>query len=134
VATDYVDKIYRTIVSTRKSEAPADVICFKQRCTIKPANVIHECTYSLEHWKNREPAQRRQLAPSDKPNTLNWSGPPAHTQIWRRKTIEGIKFTDKTFGEDVDFVDAACANAKTEIQLPHILYFYNFDASKTATR
>jgi glycosyltransferase involved in cell wall biosynthesis len=135
VATDYVQRIYRTIVQTRKSEAPADVICFPQRCTLQPHNVIHDCTYSLAYWKDREPAQRRQLAPSDKPNTLNWTGPPAHTMVWRRAVLEGIKFPEKTFGEDVDFVDQACEKAKTEVQIVGgPLYLYRFDEAKSRTR
>jgi Glycosyl transferase family 2 len=113
----------------------ADVICFGQRCTLQPAGAIHECTYSLAHWKDRAPEARRQLAPSDKPNTLNWSGPPAHTMCWRRAVLEGLQFQEKQFGEDVEFVDLACARAKTEVQIPGpFLYHYQFDEQRSATR
>jgi hypothetical protein len=135
VATDYIQRIYRTICQTRKSEAPADVICFPQRCTLQPHNVIHDCTYSLAYWKDREPAQRRQLAPSDKPNTLNWTGPPAHTMVWRREIIKDVKFPEVQFGEDVSWVDQCCEKAKTEAQIVGApLYLYHFDEAKSRTR
>lgn len=134
VARDYVQKLYRAICQTRKTDIPADVVCFGQRCTLQPHGVIHECTYSLAHWKDRAPEARRQLAPSDKPNTLNWSGPPAHTMVWRRAILEGIRFPEKQFGEDVEWVDQCCAKAKTELQIPGVLYFYNFDQARSMTR
>ena len=145
VAPDYVQKIYKAIVTTRRAtvvrnannemiNGPADVVCFPQRATLVQHGIVHECTYSLEHWK-RPPEQRRQLAPSEKPNVFNWSGPPAHTMVWRRETIEGVRFTDKIFGEDVDFVDAACAKAKREIQIGgNPLYFYIMNEATSATR
>ena len=135
VATDYVQKIYRLIAKTRKEETPADVICFPQRATLVKQGVVHECSYSLAHWKDREPDKRRQLAPTDKPNTLAWSGPPAHTMVWRREIAQSAKFPEKNFGEDVDWVDAVCEKAKTEIVLNgEALYLYNFDSERTATR
>jgi len=141
VGPDYVQKLYRQIVSGRKSDPPADVICFPQRATLKEAGVVHECTYSLAHWKDREPDKRRQLSQrfneKGEPlqNVLNWTGPPAHTMVWRRKVLEGIRFPEKMFGEDVDFVDQACERAKTEIILNgEPMYFYNFSEAGTTTR
>ena len=64
VATDYVQRIHRAIGLARKSEAPADVICFPQRATLHPHMITHECTYSLAYWRDRKPEDRRQLAPA----------------------------------------------------------------------
>ena len=141
VATDYVDRVLGMITKGRRMDEPPDVICFPQRAILQPANITHECTYSLQHWKEREPEKRRKLEqiPDGKggvtPNTLAWSGPPAHTMVWRREVVQGIKFPEKQFGEDVDWVDQACEKAKTELVLNGApLYFYKFDESKTATR
>ncbi len=135
VATDYVQKIYRTIVKARKEEIPADVICFPQRATLAPSGVIHECTYSLAHWRDREPDKRRVLVPTEVANTLAWSGPPAHTMVWKREIAQAAKFPEKNFGEDVDWVDQACEKAKTEMQIVgEFLYHYKFDEQRTATR
>ncbi len=135
VASDYVQKIYRTIAETRKSDKPADVICFGQRTTLSPANVTHECTYSLKHWKDRKPSKRRALATTDTPNVLAWSGPPAHTMVWRRDLANEHLFPEKNFGEDCDWVDAVCADAETEIVLyGEPLYHYKFSETGTATR
>src|SRR3990167_4215726 len=64
VAPDYVRRIYSAITKTRKASPPVDVICFGQRAHLQPHNVIHECSFSLEHFRNRPPAQRRQLSPA----------------------------------------------------------------------
>jgi len=166
VSDDYVQKIYRQIVEARKfadveddGKNPCskcesrhhtnggcldrfiDVICFPQRATLQPANVIHECTYSLAYWKDREPDKRRALAPipgdDGKPrqDALAWTGPPAHTMVWRRAILEGVRFPEKNFQEDVDFVDQACELAKNEIVMNgEPLYFYRFNEATTATR
>jgi hypothetical protein len=55
--------------------------------------------------------------------------------VWRRDVVGDLKFPDKQFGEDVDWVDEACAHATMEMQLEgNPLYFYNFDSKRTATR
>ena len=141
VAPDYVQRIRDTLLKVGKMEPPVDVITFGQRATLHPHGITHECTYSLEHWRNRKPEERRQLAPAPGPdgkplpNVLLWTGPPAHTMVWRRAILDGLRFPEKQFGEDVDFVDAACAKAGSEIVLNgQPLYFYNFDAERSATR
>lgn len=135
VSNEYVPRIRRAIEATRKSEAPADIICFPQRCTISPHGVIHECTYSLAHWKDREPDKRRVLELTDKPNVLKWTGPPAHTQVWRREIVKNVAFEEKQFGEDVSWVDKCCGKAVSEVQITgEWLYHYAFDEAKTSTR
>jgi glycosyltransferase involved in cell wall biosynthesis len=135
VATDYVQKIYRTIAKTRKEDPPADVICFPQKATLLPSGVIHDCAYSLSHWANRKPEERRQLAKTDDPNVLAWSGPPAHTMCWRSEIAKGAEFLEQNFGEDVDWVDKVCMKAKNELIIcGEPLYFYNFNEQRTATR
>ena len=75
------------------------------------------------------------LAPSDRPNTLLWSGPPAHTMVWRRELVKDISFNEQNFGEDVQWCDKACEKAKTEIVLTgEPLYYYQFNEATTATR
>lgn len=141
VASQYVDTIYKTIARTRRSDNPADVICFPQRATIAPHGLIHECEYSLKHWKDREPAQRRQLlqiiGTDGKPrqDALAWSGPPAHTMVWRSGIAKAVKFPEKRFGEDVDWVDKCCELAVNEVQIKgEPLYYYKFDPGGSATR
>ena len=140
VAPDYVRRIRETITATRKTDVPADVICFGQRATLHPHGITHECTYSLSHWRDRKPEERRQLAPAHdeagnvRPNTLLWTGPPAHTMVWRRALVADIKFPEQQFGEDTVWVDAACERAKAEIQLPFTLYYYKFDSERSTTR
>jgi hypothetical protein len=54
---------------------------------------------------------------------------------WRRATIAGVRFSEKNFGEDVDWVDAVCERAQSEMVLAgEPLYHYLFDENRTATR
>ena len=135
VADDYVRKIHDAIVEARKVEPRADVIVFPQRATLAPHGIVHDCTYSLLYCKERAPEQRRQLVATEKPDTLAWTGPPAHTQVWRREVIGDIRFPEKNFGEDVEFVDLVCAKATSERRIDgNPIYFYRFDEGRTATR
>lgn len=141
VSPEYVSRVLRAIVETRRSSKPADVICFQQDAHLQPHGIVHECHYSLDYWRNREPDKRRVLEPllgSDgKPrqDALKWTGPPAHTMVWRRALLEGIRFPEAQFGEDVSWVDEACQKAATEIVLNGAaLYYYRFNEATTATR
>ncbi len=135
VASDYVQKIYRTIGKTRKDPTPAAVICVGQRATLEPANVVHECSYSIAHWKDRKPDVRRVLVASDKPNVLLWTGPPAHTMCWKRSIAAGSRFPEKNFGEDVQWVDQVCELATVETVLNgEPLYHYKFSETGSTTR
>lgn len=135
VAGDYVARLYRTLVSARKSEIPPDVVCFRQRATLSPSGVIHDCSYSLAHYRGRPVEHRRQLALTPQPNVLAWSGPPAHTMLWRRDLVRDIRFPESNFGEDTAWVDAACEKATSEIVLDgEPLYWYRYDEAGTSTR
>jgi glycosyltransferase involved in cell wall biosynthesis len=146
VSEAYVKTIHEAIVQARKSEQPIDVICFGQRATLQPMNVVHECTYSLDHWRKRKPDDRRKLEKTGQENVLKWTGPPAHTMCWRRRTLHTetdgpnsflklIEFEEKNFGEDVGWVDKVCEKAKNELVIVGPpLYFYKFDQNKSATR
>ena len=135
IAPDYVARIHDTLVKAHKADPPVDVITFGQRATIQPQGIVHECSYSLEHWRNRKPEERRQLSQTQQPGVFAWSGPPAHTMVWRRAILDGLRFPEKQFGEDVDWVDAACAKAQSEICLNGgPLYMYNFNQETSATR
>lgn len=124
VAGDYVAKIVGVLQRNRG----VDVVCFPQRATLAPSGIVHECRYSLAN-------KTRELKPTAQPNVFDWSGPPAHTQIWRRSIIGDIRFPECQFGEDVAWVDAVCARAASEVQIEgEPLYLYRFDAERSATR
>ena len=130
VAPNYMDKILAEITKGRKESPPVDVICFPQRATLSPSGVIHECSYSLA---NKE--RKLEQIPDGPPNTLKWTGPPAHTMVWGRELTRIILFDNKNFGEDVSWVDEVCKGAKKEVQITgDPLYFYKFSQEGTATR
>ena len=128
VAPDYVQRIHDALLKVSKMEPPVDVITFGQRATLHPHGIVHECTYSLTH-------KTRELKPTAMPNVFAWTGPPAHTMVWRRAVIGDTRFPEKQFGEDVEWVDAVCARASSEAQIEGApLYFYQFDSERSATR
>ena len=130
VAANYVDKILAEITKGRKEDPKVDVICFPQRATLSPSGVIHECSYSLK-FKERK-LEQIDFFPT---NSLKWTGPPAHTMVWRREIVRHIQFPEKNFGEDVNWVDLACGRALKEAQITgEPLYFYKFSQEGTATR
>ena len=116
VAPNYVQSIYKAIAHTRRQDEPADVICFPQRAILLPHGATHECEYSLEYWK-RPPGERRQLTQiiqedgTPRRDAMRWTGPPAHTMCWRAGIAKAVQFPSQQFGEDVDWVDKACALA-----------------------
>lgn len=141
VADDYIKRIYKTLTRAKKSDDPLDVVCFRQLAHLEPHNVIHDCHYSLAYYRERTPENRRMLEPSldtegkPLPNVLKWTGPPAHTMVWRRELVKEIPFPEKTFGEDTAWVDACCEKAQSEIVLDgEALYHYRFNEAKSATR
>jgi glycosyltransferase involved in cell wall biosynthesis len=141
VAPDYVKRIHDAMLQAKRSDMAPDVLCFGQRATLHPHGIVHECSYSLKHWKERPADSRRQLAPAPGPdgkplpNVLLWSGPPAHTMVWRRSAIGDARFPEQQFGEDVAWVDAVCERATSEMQLGgDPLYFYQFDQERSLTR
>ena len=124
VAPGYVARVLDAL----RRHRGVDVVCFPQRATIQPSGVVHECTYSLAH-------KTRELKPTAMPNVFAWTGPPAHTMVWRRAVIGDTRFPEKQFGEDVEWVDAVCARASSEAQIEGApLYFYQFDSERSATR
>jgi glycosyltransferase involved in cell wall biosynthesis len=124
VAGDYVVRVLDAL----RRHPDVDVICFPQRATLVQQGVIHECRYSLAN-------KTRELKPTAQPNVFAWTGPPAHTMIWRREVIGTSRFPEIQFSEDVAFVDEVCARAASEAQIEGPpMYLYNFDAERSATR
>ncbi len=124
VSPEYVDRVMKAIGKSRG----VDVICFGQRAELVVDSVVHLCSYSIN---NKE----RTLQPTDEPNVLAWSGPPAHTMVWRRELVAGIGFPAEQFGEDVAWCDQAAAKAESEFQIGgEPLYIYRFDERGSATR
>jgi len=105
VADNYIDKILETIDKNH-----VDVINFTQATIFADGRFTQICTYGL----NYEYTSNRTV----------WQGKSAHTMVWRREVaIKGI-FPDSDWLEDRNWVAQACKVAKTEIQIPDILYFY----------
>lgn len=117
---DVADEYFTLVLRAIRDNLGADVICFRQECTIDNGPPIL-CHYSLKHVSRAQTGQQ-------------WTGPPAHTMVWRRAVIADVRFPELDFGEDSEWVDRARMNAKTEIQIDRTLYYYRFRSDVTGTR
>lgn len=128
VAANYV----QTILTAIYGNPGVDVVCFRQLCVLVETGVRRFCDYSLKY----EYEQGAVLDPGTHDPTGDewWRGKPAHTMVWRADVVNGVRFPDKDFGEDTDWVAEACKNAKTEARVPQVLYHYYFDSRTSATR
>lgn len=57
---------------------------------------------------------------------------PWHICAWRRELAQQCVFTDKMFGEDLDWVMQAEELAQTEAYAPKVLHFYTHDSETSA--
>ena len=122
VAPDYVDRLLAAIEKVRG----ADVLCFRQDCVRGDlGGRVERCQYSLSY----------DYASGVHPDgSMWWRGKPAHTSAWRTELVQECTFPETNFGEDVAFVQQACARAKTEYQIDRTLYTYHFNPEKSRTR
>ena len=132
---DYVSPWYIRRIMEVLGERRPDVITFKQKATILPEGFVHHCTYDLRHVR-RNP--RRLLVARDTAGEptkeADWSGPPAHTMVWKAAIVKPIRFPEANFGEDAHWCDVASLAATTQVDIPETLYYYTFDAAKSRTR
>src|SRR3990167_1752335 len=123
VSEQYVHQILPTL----QHHGP-DVVTFGQLATIQPGGFVHHCVYDLALVR-RNP--RRMLVARDEAGQptvhADWSGPPAHTIVWRREVVKGLRFPETNFGEDAAWCDDASLLARTQVNLTDVLYFYRFD-------
>lgn len=52
---------------------------------------------------------------------------PAMWCIWKREIAASAQFPAKNYGEDTEWMEQVCANAKTEVVIPQVLYRYYAD-------
>lgn len=118
---DEVDDTYiNSILGAIMDNQGVDVIHYPIICTMDNGRPKY-CEYGLH------------LDYFDSPDY--WTGKPTHTHIWNQSIARQARFpVDKTFGEDLDWVDQVCAYASTEFRIDKVLYYYKFDSTKTETR
>lgn len=129
IADDYIDSILDAL-----EDCNDDVVVFNQIAILMHTGVRHFCTYSIKHV-NRTP--RRAMLPRHGNNIygdIDWSGPPAHTMVWRSELAKSEVFPPENFGEDAAWCDLVSAKAKSERRIDKTLYFYLFDPDKSRTR
>ncbi len=96
-----------------------DVITFLQTAVIE--GIPGQIHFSRQHqtdepWRAHGVAKRR----------------PWHVCAWRRERISDCIFTDKSYGEDRDWVDQAAPRARHEVHIHRPLHTYYWSAITTA--
>ncbi len=66
-------------------------------------------------------------------NDTEWRGHLAHTHVWRRNLLEGVKFIDKNFGEDMKWGLEMSGKAESVHKISGVLYFYDFNPKTSET-
>lgn len=118
---DEVNPAYLMHICDALNKNPGvDVACFKSLVTTDLCPSPKPCHYGLE----LEYAETSEL----------WTGKPAHTMVWKSSIAKQGRFPDTKLGEDTDWVAQVVQLAKTEVQIDHFLYQYNFRASVSETR
>lgn len=108
VSPDYID----VILSTIKSRPDADVITFVQMVSVNGSRP-KPCYYGVD------------LPYVDSPD--KWTGKPAHTMVWRTSIAASEKFTNRSQGEDTDWVALVTPKVKVQVQLDVTLYHYEYN-------
>lgn len=119
VVPNYVEKIVEAI----NSNPDVDVIVYDTICTDIIAGTRVHCKYGIEFDYNHNYSGRG-----------FWTGPPAHTMVFRRELVKDIKFPPKKCGEDSDWARQAALVTKTQYRINDILYYYDFNMETSATR
>jgi hypothetical protein len=118
---DRISDDYLTTILTAINKNPGvDVLCYIAECRINKGDVI-TCRYSLNNSGYKHVGS-------------NWSGPPAHTMVWKSSIAKRVPFPCKNYAEDGEWVKVAVGLAKTETQIEKTLYFYDFNSSTSKTR
>lgn len=135
VSNRYVEAVVNAIPWEVYGDEPIlepDVICFKQTCTHVETGYIERCTYSLKY--KYESGRDYDIGTGDPMNSGWWRGKPAHTMVWRAEIAKRGRFPDGNFGEDVGWVQQVAKLARTEVQIPEVLYHYSFNPKTSETR
>jgi hypothetical protein len=100
----------------------------------------------LIHLTDRQPRGFREVGCTYSLNTLNcayfgpnvWRGHPSHTMPWRTSFARRVQFPEKTWQEDVGWSlplsKLAVEENKKQHQIDEVLYWYDLDRTKSATR
>lgn len=118
---DEVNPAYLLHICRALKENPeVDVVCFQSFVTTDHQPIPKLCKYGL----NLEYKETSDL----------WQGKPAHTMVWKSSLARQGRFPDANFKEDTDWVSQVFPLAKTEVQIEHVLYLYNFRQDISETR
>jgi glycosyltransferase involved in cell wall biosynthesis len=131
IAPNYVEAIASRL-------GQADVIVFPHDAYLLRENVLHRCRYSLKYVE-------RSLTPVHDPTTgdpatedgrlvMAYTGPPAHTHVWRASIARAVLFPLRNWQEDIAWCDIVRRRAQTEVAIDDTLYRYLMDSEKSATR
>ena len=114
VTAHYLERLLQTIAV----HPDADVIVYEVQCTVDGLATKH-CRYGIE------------LGYTDVNG--EWTGKPAHTMVWRRELVQGIRFKDMGLGEDVEWVARATPLVKRQVRIDEVLYYYDFNRATSET-
>jgi len=126
VSEDYIEKILSALVQN----SDTDCIVFDCITTITVNGIIQEKHYS-KYSKDFTYSITDSI---DANGYKQWRGKVSHTMVWKSSIAKKYTYTNKNYGEDVDWCQKANKDLKTETRIDKVLYFYNFNPSISETR
>ena len=113
ISDDYVEKILEAI------KEGSDCITFGVMCSINDGD-FKPVKYSLSYNKDfNTPTEYHRL--------------PNHIMCVKRELVDWVRFSDKSYGEDIDYAKRLKKYLLTETRIPDILYYYYFNIKTTET-
>jgi glycosyltransferase involved in cell wall biosynthesis len=103
-------------------ESGADVITFKQMCTLDGKSFIVD--FDLNHTENEE----AQMIDGE---YININRRPFHICAWKSEIAKKSKFADVGYGEDWDWCRRLLTRTKTQYKIDNLVHHYVFDSSVT---
>ena len=103
-------------------DSGADVITFKQKCTIDGKSFIVD--FDLNHKENEE-------AKMINDEYIDIKRRPFHICAWKSEIAKKSKFADVGYGEDWDWCRRLLTRTKTQYKIDEVLHHYVFDSSVT---
>lgn len=116
IAPDYIDQIMTALYANPNADC-----------------VVFDCIYTYNGQKHKHCKYGIEFEYWNSPDMREWTGKPAHTMVYRSAIAKAHKYSDLIEKEDVDWVQRACKDIKTQVRINKVLYYYDFNSDISET-
>jgi glycosyltransferase involved in cell wall biosynthesis len=109
IVDDYIKKIMETLYEYEN----IDCVLYNVICCVENSNLKKLCKYGIE------------FEYGDINNGTEWRGKPSHTMVWKSEITKHHGYNDMINKEDIDWIERACLDIKTQTRIDEVLYYYD---------